>query len=198
MKKVLPLVLGLTILLAACGTKAPPTLDSAQVMATAVELAKEYAAQTQAAIPTATATVLPTETPTLAPPSPTFALPTFPSIQSTATKATSSDSPCGHVLPSEPTGQKFKLRILNTNKAPVSGSICLYKDRGFGETGVIGVSLTKLADTILSVPQGCYSAYFWVNDPKTPSTASGSGLCANNSDKWTMKITANNVIMLAP
>jgi nicotinamide riboside transporter PnuC len=65
-------------------------------------------------------------------------------------------------------------------------------------TGVIGVSLGKLADTILNVPQGCYSAYFWVNDPKAQSTASGSALCANNTDKWTMKISANTVIMLAP
>ena len=174
MKKVLPLVLGLTILLAACGTKATPTLDSAQVMATAVELAKEYAAQTQAAIPTATATVPPTETPTMAPPSPTFVLPTFPAIASTATK--SGDGPCYHVMMPDPPGPKFKLRIVNTNKAPASGSICLYQDRGHGVTGVINVTLTKLADTILSVPQGCYSAFFWINDPKTPSQADGSGL----------------------
>jgi hypothetical protein len=199
MKKVLPLILGLTVLLAACGPKATPTIDAASVQASAVAMAFTMAAQTQAAVPTATETLVPTETPTLPPPSPTFALPTFPALdQPTATKATSSNSPCGHALPSDPTGSKFVLRIVNTTKAPVTGSICLYQDRGFGETGVIGVSLTKLADTILSVPQGCYSAYFWVNDPKTPSTASGSGLCANNTDKWTMKISANNVIMLSP
>lgn len=199
MKKVLPLILGLTVLLAACGAKPEPTIDAVSVNATAVAMAFTMSAQTQAAIPTATETLVPTETPTLPPPSPTFELPTFPALnQATATKASTDDGPCYHVMMPDPPGKKFVLRILNTNKAPVSGSVCLYQDRGHGVTGIIGVSLTKNGDIVLSVPQGCYSAYFWVNDPKTPSTASGSALCANNTDKWTMKISANTVIMLAP
>jgi len=65
-------------------------------------------------------------------------------------------------------------------------------------TGVVYISLGRNADVIMELPFGCYSAYFWVNDPKKQSTASGSGLCANNTDKWTFKIDANNVTMLAP
>jgi hypothetical protein len=199
MRKVLPLILGLTILLSACGPKAEPTIDAASVQATALAMAYTMSAQTQAAIPTATETLVPTETPTLPPPTATFALPTFPALdQATATKASSNDGPCYHTMMPDPPGQKFVLRILNTNKAPVSGSICLYQDRGQGVTGIIGVSLARNGDVILNVPQGCYSAYFWVNDPKTPSTASGSALCANNSDKWTMKIGANTVTLLPP
>ena len=199
MKKVLPLVLGLGILLAACGTKATPTIDAASVQASAVAMAFTMAAQTQAALPTATATIQPTETPTMAPPTATILVPTFPVLQQpTATKASANDGPCYHPMMPDPPGQKFKLRILNTNKATASGSICLYQDRGLGVTGVINVQLTKLADTILSVPQGCYSAFFWVNDTKSPSQASGSALCANNSDKWTMKIGANTVTLLPP
>jgi hypothetical protein len=198
MKKVLPLILGLTVLLAACGSKATPTIDAASVQASAVAMAFTMSAQTQAAMPTATMTVLPTETPTLPPPSPTFALPTFPAIGVTATKATSGDGPCYHAIMPDPPGKKFTLRIVNENKAPVTGSICLYEDRGQGVTGIIGVSLGKLADTVLTVPQGCYSAFFWINDTKSPSQASGSGLCANNPDKWTMKIRANDVILNPP
>jgi hypothetical protein len=198
MKKVLPLILGLTVLLAACGPKATPTIDAVSVQASAVAMAFTMAAQTQAAAPTATATLPPTATFTLPPPSPTFELAAFPTIAPTSTKAVSGEGPCYHVMEPSPPGRKFTLRVWNTNKAPVSGNVCLYQDRGQGVTGIIGISLGKNADTILTVPQGCYSAFFWVNDPKSPSQASGSGLCANNSDKWTIKIGANSVTMLAP
>jgi len=197
MKKVLPLILGLTVLLVACGPKATPTIDAASVQASAVAMAFTMSAQTQAALPTATATFLPTETPTLPPP--TFALPTFPVFQVTATTAATGQGPCWHNMMPNPPGKKFTLRVWNTNKAPVSGNVCLYDDRSGNEvTGVIGISLGKNSDTILTVPQGCYSAFFWVNDPKKPSQASGSGLCANNSDKWTIKIGATQVTMLPP
>ena len=99
----------------------------------------------------------------------------------------------------DPPGRKFTLRVWNTNKAPVSGNVCLYDDISNHEvTGVIGISLGRNADVILTVPQGCYSAFFWINDPKAPTQASASGLCANNPDKWTIKIGPNSVIMLAP
>ena len=98
-----------------------------------------------------------------------------------------------------PPGRKFIARIWNTNKAPVSGNVCLYWDRSGNEvTGVIGISLGKSADVILSLPQGCYSSFFYVNDPKKPSQASGNLMCANNSDKWTFKIGPNTVTMLSP
>jgi hypothetical protein len=196
MKKMIPLILGLTVLLAACGPKATPTIDAASVQASAVAMAFTMAAQTQAANPTATATIPPTETFTPPPPTPTFF--SLPTLAATATKAASGEGPCYHAMMPDPPGRKFTARIVNTNKAPVSGSICLYEDRGQGVTGIIGISLGRNADTILSIPQGCYSAFFWVNDPKTPSQASGSALCANNSDKWTFKIGATTVIMLPP
>lgn len=197
MKKVLPLILGITVLLAACGPKATPTIDAASVNATAVAMAYTMAAQTQAAIPTATNTLEPTATFTPPPPTPTFF--SLPTLAATATKAASGEGPCYHAIMPDPPGRKFTARIWNSNKAPVSGNICLYDDiSNHGVTGVIGISLGRNADTSLSIPQGCYSAYFWVNDPKAPSTASGSGLCVNNSDKWTFKITANNVQLLPP
>jgi hypothetical protein len=199
MKKVLPLILMLTVLLAACGTKATPTIDAASVQASAVAMAFTMSAQTQAALPTATVTLPPTETPTLPPPSPTFSLPTFPAFQATATTAAGGSGPCYHTMMPDPPGRKFTMRVWNTNKAPVSGNVCLYDDRSGNEvTGIIGISLGRNGDIILTVPQGCYSAFFWVNDPKTPSQAQGSGLCANNSDKWTIKIGATQVTMLPP
>ena len=197
MKKVLPLILGLTVLLMACGPKATPTIDAASVQASAVAMAFTMSAQTQAAMPTATST--PAATATFTPPPPTATFLSFPTLASTATKAVAGEGPCYHVMMPDPPGRKFIARIWNTNKAPVSGNVCLYMDRSGNEvTGVIGISLGKNADTILSLPQGCYSAFFWVNDPKTPSQASGNALCTNNSDKWTFKIGPNTVTLLAP
>jgi hypothetical protein len=198
MKKVLPLILALTILLTACGSKATPTVDAASVMASAQAMAYAMAAQTQAALPTATL-VPPTATATIPPPaSPTvFALPTFPLSAPTATQASSSASPCSVALAKDPAGRSAHLHIVNENKSQVQGSICLAKTP-FGEFGVIGVVLARNQSTDLSVPQGCYSAYFWVNDPKKPSTAQGYGLCMNNSDKWTMVIRGDTVVLKAP
>jgi hypothetical protein len=198
MKKVLPLILALTILLTACGSKATPTVDAASVQASAVAMAFTMAAQTQAALPTATL-VPPTATVTIPPPAtPTvFALPTFPLSAPSATLASSSASPCSVPLSKDPTGRSATLRIVNENKSQVQGSICLAKTP-FGEFGVIGIALARMQDTILTVPQGCYSAYFWVNDPKKPSTAQGYGLCMNNSDKWTMIIRGDTVVLKAP
>jgi hypothetical protein len=197
MKKILPLILGLTVLLMACGPKATPTIDAASVQASAVAMAFTMSAQTQAALPTATATTPPTSTFTPPPPTATFFA--FPTLAATATKAAAGDGPCYHAMMPNPPGRKFIARIWNTNKAPVNGNVCLYDDRTGNEvTGVIGISLGKNADVILNLPLGCYSAFFWVNDPKKQSQASGSALCTNNSDKWTFKIGPTTVTMLAP
>jgi len=198
MKKVLPLILVIGALLAACAPKATPTIDVAQVQASAVAMAFTMSAQTQAALPTntpippmPTATIPPPATPT------TFALPTFPVVAPTATSAASSANPCSVPLAKNPTGKQTTLRVVNENKAQVQGSICLSKTP-FGEFGVIGIVLSRNQDTILTVPQGCYSAYFWVNDPKKPSTAQGYGLCMNNTDKWTMVIRQDTVVLKGP
>lgn len=194
MKKILPLILGLTVLLAACGPDAAPTIDAASVQASAVAMAFTMSAQTQIALPTATATLPPTETFTPPPPSPTLlAFPTF-----AATATTASEGVCYTPMMKDPPGRTFIARIWNTNKAPIQGNVCLYADRGHGVTGIIGIQLGKNADIILNLPQGCYSSFFWVNDPKKPSQASGTALCANNGDKWTFKVGPTSVVMLAP
>ncbi len=199
MKKVLPLILTLTALLAACGPKAAPTMDAASVNASAVAMAYTMAAQTQAALPTATFTPEPTATFTPAPPTATFFVLPTPTISIVASPTKAGDGPCYHAMMPDPPGRKFKLRVWNSTKAPVNGNVCLYDDlSNHGVTGIIGISLSKNGEAILTVPQGCYSAFFWVNDSKSPSQASGSALCANNDDKWTIKITATNVQMLPP
>ncbi len=128
MKKVLPLILGLTVFLMACGPKAAPTIDAASVQASAVAMAYTMSAQTQAALPTATVTLPPTET--FTPPPPTATLLSFPTLQATATRTALGEGPCYHVMMPDPPGRKFTMRVWNTNQAPVSGNVCLYQDRG--------------------------------------------------------------------
>ncbi|HLA86949.1 MAG TPA: hypothetical protein VJL10_02910, partial [Anaerolineales bacterium] len=62
LKKLLPVLLAITILLTACGPQGTPTLAPAEVEGTAVAAAWTIVAMTQLAIPTATP-VPPTETP---------------------------------------------------------------------------------------------------------------------------------------
>ena len=70
LKKILPILLALTILLTACAPQGTPTMAPADVQNTAVAAAWTMVAMTQAAIPTATP-LPPTETPSPTP------LPTF-------------------------------------------------------------------------------------------------------------------------
>jgi hypothetical protein len=182
MKKVLPLILGLTVLLSACGAKATPTLDSAQVMATAMEMAKEIAAQTQAAIPTATATLPPTATFTLPPP--TFALPTLPSILPTATTASGGD-PCNSLMAPNPGGRKSNLLIDNRTKAAINLSLWLSPTAfacGFARLPTVGSKSSYMA----SLPEGCYYPSVYINDPKKPRSLAGPTFCIHSTDKITL------------
>ena len=201
--KYLSLIIALAALLSACGPKATPepALSAADVQATAVSMAWTMAAQTQAAIPTATATPISTATftplptatinltPLASPTSYAFALPT-------STTASGKDE-CDKILPANPTGKKATMYIVNENKAQTNLSLYLAKTP-FGECGYTGVAISGKGTASLTLPQGCYSAYAWVNDPKKPSTAEGYGLCMNNPDKWTLIIRQNIIILKSP
>ena len=185
MKKVFPLILGLTVLLAACGPKAAPTIDAASVQASAVAMAFTMAAQTQAALPTATATLPPTETPTLAPPSPTFALPTFPSVLPTATSAASGGA-CSGLMNPKPGGPQVYVVIDNRTKGTLTFSLYL-KETPFACGFVRGVSSIGSRSSLgVTIPEGCYWPSAYVNDPKKPASLSGPQACIHGNDKITI------------
>lgn len=197
MKRLILISMAAVLLLAACGPEPTPTPD---VVGTAMAMALTMGAQTQAAIPTATP-VPPTETPTETPPptSTPVPLPTQPSGSfPTNTPAGSDNSdPCNGPMSNEPTGPKFTAAIKNETKGSANISLWLAKTP-FGECGYRGFSVGKNDTITVSLPQGCYYAYAWINDPKNPSTAQGGPLCANNSDKWTFVIRAEIVILNPP
>lgn len=202
LKRFLPVLMALAVLLTSCGPQGTPTMAAADVEGTAVAAAWTMVAMTQLAIPTATP-LPPTEIPSPTP------LPTFtplpsptldPAIIPTSTTAsTTGGDPCNKVLPANPDGKMTRLRLQNETGAPVTISVFLNKTP-FGECGYRGYSLGKNERVQIDFPQGCY--YFWaqVNDPKKPSQASGGGdgTCANNDDLWVVRIMDDRINFQSP
>ena len=129
LKRFLPALLTLAVLLTACGPQGTPTMTSAEVEGTAVSSAWTMVALTQLAIPTATPlppteTPSPTPSPTLTPlPSPTI----DPALVVAPTSTTSGD-PCNKPLVANPDGKLTRLRLQNETGAPVTFSIYLNKN----------------------------------------------------------------------
>jgi hypothetical protein len=207
MKKLPILLLASILLLSACAPQAEPTMSAEEVQGTAVAAAWTLVAETQAAIPTATP-VPPTETPlpTVAVTDtpvpllvPTQSFQVQPTVTVVAQVTTSADicSDLKHVLPGDAAGPKTTIRIVNEHNVPATISIYLNKTP-FGECGYRSYTLSKNGDTVQTLPQGCYSAWAWGQDPQKTFNSSGFGLCSNNSDKWTIVIRGENIIMLPP
>ena len=203
MNKTITFLLASIFLLTACGPEPEPTMSAADVQGTAVAAAWTMVAETQAAIPTATP-IPPTETP-LPTPLPTnttvpLELPTQSSLleQSTATPANAVDlcSDTKHIIPGQ-AGPQTTIKIVNEQKAGAVISVYLNKTP-FGECGYRSYTIGKNGSTIVTLPQGCYSAWAWSQDAKKTFGAEGYGLCANNSDKWTMIIRGERIIILPP
>jgi hypothetical protein len=199
MKKLLLILFAGVFLISACGPAPEPTMSAEDVQGTAVAAAWTMVAETEAAIPTATP-IPPTETPSPTPlPTNTILPLELPTqalvIQPTATTASSTDE-CNRVLTS-PDGPQTTLLISNETKAPIGITIGLLKNV-FGECGYLYYIIPKNGSSRVTVPLGCYWAYAYVNDPKQPTTVEGGGYCMNNTDKWTMVVRRENIILNPP
>ncbi|MFZ5910539.1 MAG: hypothetical protein ACOYYU_11030 [Chloroflexota bacterium] len=200
MKKILILALATAFLVGACGPEPEPTLSVADVQGTALAAAQTMIAETQAAIPTATP-IPPTETasPTLAATNTPITMPTLVLPPTSAPVQPTAADICNdpkHLIPGVD-GPKTNYKIINESGVPMNGSLYLSKTP-HGECGYQGFSVPKNGSTILVLPLGCYSAWAWSTDPKKPLNVEGYGLCANNTDKWTIKITSTQIRMLPP
>jgi hypothetical protein len=200
MKRISFLVVLMALMMSACA-QATPTADPVEVQSTAIAVANTVVALTQAAIPTEPPTPVPSATPL---PSPTpLPLPTLP-IELSPTvapaQANASTTTCNGMLSSNPKGPLTTMLIVNENKAPITVSLFLSETK-FGECGYRAYSLGPL-DSVYdetTLPQGCYTAFALVNDPKKPSTASSaSAMCPNNDDKWTLKVYAEVIKFYSP
>jgi hypothetical protein len=182
----------LTVLLGGCAPQTAPTIDPAEVQASAVAAAGTMIAQTQAAIPP---TPVPSSTPQPSPtsiPLPAFPTSAFPTTAATANSGTG--DPCSAPLPSNPPGPKANLALFNKSSAQANISIYVSKTK-FGQCGYRGYALAKGdSATISDIPLSCYSVYAFINDPKKPTHSAGSG-CWNNPDRLYIVVT-NTIVHL--
>jgi len=176
-KKILPILLGLTILLAACGPLTLPTMSPADAQGTAVAATLTSIATTQAAIPTSTLPP-PTET---ANPTPTLE----PTISPTATTVSDPNN-CTKALNVGEAGLLKNVRIENENKSTVNLSLNLYTPNSFGQCGALSYTLKGGTKMSIQIPTGSWSAYSWVLDP--PSNGSVNFIIGTSKSKDLLRI----------
>lgn len=209
MNRIVFVTIFLALLLSACAPKATPTIDPAQIQASAVAAASTMIAMTRQAMPTDTPvppTLEPSPTP-LALPSPTLGvLPTLPSFATATTAASGGTDNCNQLLDVGASGAQAPVLIRNNTKGPVTFTMGIGSKNMFGQCGYMSWSNIPKANSIfVSVPmnhtnQGdpCYWAYAWINDPKRQSNVSGGGYCINNGDKWTFDVFYDKIKLTPP
>lgn len=208
MNRTVFIVAASALLLSACGAPATPTIDAAQVQASAVAAASTMVAATQAAMPTNTP-VPPTPVPSPTPlPGPTQGTAPTLAILASPTTASSSSSgkqDCNHLLDVGAAGASTTLLIRNNTKGAVTFSMGLGSPNSYGQCGYLGWSIPKANSISVTVAQNrtnqgdpCYWVYAFVNDPKHQTTVSDGGYCLNNPDKWTIDIGYDKMKLTPP
>ena len=175
LRKFIPVLAILSILLVACGQQAEPTLSPEEVSGTAVAAAWTIVAETQAAIPTNTP-VPPTETPS---PTalPTFTLEPLPTIEvATAANTARPAGSCEGPLNVGEAGPQSSIRIENETGGNVTLSLHLGEGQNaFGQCGFLGYTLSKNQKLVVSIPKGLYYAFALIDlGGGKSSSASGS------------------------
>lgn len=174
LRKIIPLMAVLAILLSACGAQGTPTLSPEDVQGTAIGMASTMVALTQAAIPTNTP-IPPTETPSPTP-LPTFTpepLPTIEVIQPTAT--TKALGNCEGPLNMAEAGPTSQVRFENQTGGKVLLSLHLGEGtNAFGQCGFLSYQLAKNEKLVLQLPKGTFFAFALITYPNGDSgNASG-------------------------
>ncbi len=166
LKRIIPILLGITFVMSACGPQGTPTMAPADVQNTAVAAAWTMVAATQQAIPTATA-VPPTETPSPTP-LPTFTALPSPTLEAaflpTATQAASvSTDPCLGPLNVSEAGATVPIRIENVSGGTITLSLTMYQKNAFGQCGAVSyANISDKAKQVIQLPRGLWYAYAWI------------------------------------
>jgi hypothetical protein len=193
LKKILPILIALAILLTACAPQAaPPTTSAADIQGTAVAAAWTMVAATKAAIPTntplpPTPVPSPTSLPTFTPAAVPLVIPTLPPLAlatpAQAPAAPSDPNNCLKTLSLSNAGPLKNLRIENQTKSNTNVSLNLYKPNSFGQCGSLSYTLAKGGTRTVQVSSGYWYAFAWVLDPPSQvgysfvvSTSKSSGL----------------------
>ena len=178
----LPLIL--ILVLSACGGGATPAVNLADMQNTAIANAWLAMTQTQAALPTATATFTPAPTET---PAATFVMvPTLPSISQPTLMVPAGNpttDPCNEPPPLKPTGTLVQVKFVNKSEGGLSLSFGMVSPNAQGECGTYAFSMGKFDAPVVTVLAGCYWAYAYIDKPATSSTPPGKSLCVYDATK---------------
>jgi hypothetical protein len=201
------LVLTTTLIVSACTARiAPETTPTIDINQQVTQIAATFFSQveTQAAIPTVTATPMP--------PSPTatmmsvldfnLTVPVLPTLAGTAlpTPTTNpyANDPCvNQRLPDVLTGETIKIRIYSPVDRTINVSVYLQQN---GAQGVCGYrSYVLPANDTLAINDlvaGCYSIWAWDPDPKSYFMVTNGTTCMDASQAWKFDINPNGSIKL--
>jgi hypothetical protein len=210
MKQILFVAAVLVLLMSSACAQATPTVDPAQIQASAVAAANTMVAMTQAAIPTATdippsplpsPTELPSPTPeALA----TLDLSSFPTASApTAASGGTGSDPCAPDAPYKPmdpgaAGPKIRnLDISNETNGSIILSLYLNKTP-FGECGGRAFNIGPHQDlTVDDMKIGCYDAGAFITG-KTTSKAFGHFCIMDNTHKWKILVGTEVIRLIGP
>ena len=181
LKRILPILIALSVLLTACGAQGTPTMAPADVEGTAVSSAWTMVAATQMAIPTATAlppteVPSPTPLPTFTPPPALLDLPTATLFNLPTPTTVASGDDCNHPLNVGEAGETNRMRIENASGGTIAWlSLNLTKNK-FGQCGAMSWSnIGNNAKIIVDLPKGIWWAYAGITYKNgSSSNASGS------------------------
>ena len=199
MKHILFVAATLALLLSACGPQAAPTIDPAQVQASAIAAADTMLAMTQAAIPTATPIPpTPIPSPTLEPSPSPIPLPTL-SVQTSPTVAASSSGtsgdPCNGAMADNGGPDIKNVRISNENNVSIILSLHLDKN-AFAECGFRGFNIgANQSINVTDLKAGCYFAAAYVG---SKSKAFGSFCITDYTHGWWIKVMAEQITLVGP
>jgi len=172
MNKIYPILLTLTVFLAACTPQAAPTMAPADVQGTAISAAWTMVAATQIAIPTNTAlppteVPSPTSLPTFTPES--LLVPTLPPLAlatpTTIAAAPSDPNSCNKSVNLAEAGPLKSLRVENRTPSQINVSLNLYQPNLFGQCGSLSLTLAKGGSRTVQISSGYWYAFAWVLDP---------------------------------
>jgi hypothetical protein len=168
LKKILPILLALTVILTACAPQGTPTMSPADVQGTAVSAAWTMVALTQIAMPTATPlppteTPSPTSLPTFTPPP--LLIPTLePLILPTATSAPSDPNNCLKPLNVGEAGPTNPMRIENQSGGVIQWLSLNLATNAFGQCGALSYNNIPInGKQVINLPKGTWYAYAGIN-----------------------------------
>jgi len=200
MKPILIIATVLACALSACGAKAVPTVDPAQVQASAVAAANTIVAMTQDAMPTETP-VPPTEPATDTPqPTPTIPpLPTSPVLASPTVVASTSGGACNGPIDISKGETLGVFLVRNKTKQLVTVSFQL-KQNKFGDCGYRSVLVSPNGTQVLNLPIiSTYNVYAF-NQTGKPDWQNAYFDLYNgyNTDKFTINLTVQGITVTPP